>query len=148
MPFHSLTCGCVDCVDFISMMDKYLALDPEVIKRTRLEYLVTFTKSPQLSFSDWLHSLQKQLKKKFILSYKAGVEHLDTNPHCHVLMESKERITKRKFSKFPCFIDLRRVKVDNGVEDYIGKESPVLHSFLEIKNYIGLTKNLHTVDKN
>ena len=121
-------------------LNEFLAQDPQVINRTKWTFLVTFTKSPNIEFKDWLVALSKQLRKKFVISYKAGVEHLDTNPHCHVLMECTEKISKRKFSIFPCFVDCRRVHVDNGVEDYIGKESPVLNNFSEIKEYIGMKK--------
>lgn len=94
-------------------------------------YLVTFTRNPNSRFSleQWLVRIRKECMKSFIIKAACALEHPESNIHVHVCMETSKAISNKSqtspfkvFSRDYGFVDVRRIVVDNGVEDYISKE--------------------------
>lgn len=99
-------------------------------------YLLTFTKRSEVKPSDWFDAIIKQLKKKFIIKFLIGFEHLDANMHAHAYIECNKYVQKREFALYERdigYIDLRIVRKDNGVEGYISKENPIYENVLDLK---------------
>lgn len=93
------------------------------------KYLLTFTRNPnsKYTFDDWIHRIQLELSKNFIVDHSCCLENLDTNVHVHSIIEVNKPIAKNQFKVFQRdygYVDLRRVNVDNGVEQYITKNYP------------------------
>lgn len=98
-------------------------------------YLITFTRNPSSRFSpdEWLTRVKRELKKTFIITVKAVLEHPDTNMHVHAIVTTNRLIARvvpgKKHQHFYAFVrdyghvDIQRINVDNGVENYIAKEA-------------------------
>lgn len=102
-------------------------------KQSRFEgtqsYLVTFSYNPNSRYDKikWLKRIEKEIHKRFITNCVYAIEHIDTNIHCHVAMDTNKPISIREFKVFARdygYVDIRRIKTDNGVADYFVKEFP------------------------
>lgn len=112
-------------------------------------YLVTFTRNPNSRYTqpEWFQKVMKELSKKFTLHAKAELEHITTNIHCHAVIECTKAISKTQYSVFNRdygYVDLRRVKVDNGIDNYICKDLPAGMELLNVTELREKYKNLGT----
>lgn len=110
-------------------------------------YLITFTRNPNSKYDKkkWLSRIvDKELSRSCILQSESVLEHLDTNVHCHSYCQLSKPIAKSLFSVFSRdygYVDVRRIKVNNGVEDYITKDRVDVKTFKRdeiLKNYLDL----------
>lgn len=91
-------------------------------------YLVTFTRNPNSRFTktQWRLRVRLELHKGYLSSGICVEEHPDTNIHVHARIQTNRAISKnqhfRTFERDYGSIDLKRVKVDNGVANYFTKE--------------------------
>lgn len=96
-------------------------------------YFITFSPDPKKlekhGLEAWKACLRKQLDKTCITSFKAAYEHKETNIHLHAIVNANRQLVKRNFkvhmTKFG-FVDLKSVRYDNGMEEYITKETDIL----------------------
>lgn len=97
-------------------------------------YLITFTLDRKLLKASTLDQRQfdsiirRQLERKIFITARYSIEHIDRNMHAHALVEATHNVTKTNFAPYLRdygSIDIRLVKVDNGIDDYIGKENIV-----------------------
>jgi len=96
-------------------------------------YLLTFTRDPSVSTYNWWKQLLRALR---LHSYKAAtIEHIDSNIHCHAIVESKFNLYKGSYKAFKSRIDFRKISTDNGVEDYLSKENGCFYSLEEFTHY-------------
>lgn len=91
-------------------------------------YLVTFTHNPNSKHSkeQFKKAVIKQLSRKIFSEGKYAFEHEDTNIHCHALVMPTHGLTQTNFTMFTRehgYIKLDKVTKDNGIEEYISKES-------------------------
>ncbi len=93
-------------------------------------YLLTFTYSENGRYDKvaWLRRVNKEIHRYFICDTSLfSLEHMDTNIHCHAVVECTKPIAKVLFKVF-CrdygWVDLRRIEVDNNPLGYIEKEMP------------------------
>ncbi len=97
-------------------------------------YIVTFTYNPNSRYDklEWLRRVNKEVHRYYVLdSSRFALEHMDTNIHCHAVMETSKRISKVLFKIFNRdygYVDLRRINVDNDPINYIEKEMPKAES--------------------
>lgn len=103
----------------------------------RYKYLITFTRDPNKQIvAKWIERVRFELGRKFIQSFKATMEHVDTNIHIHALIESNKYLKK---DDFKCFInnygniDLKKVVSNNGIEQYLSKENDMILSLEDLK---------------
>lgn len=101
-------------------------------------YLITYTLDPkkQLSNQEFKAACVKEFSKKLYKRVEYTYEHEDTNIHCHAMVETNHTITydhtKANYT-FKVFkakvgnINVKPVKVDNGIKEYITKENPEIH---------------------
>lgn len=91
------------------------------------QYLLTFTARPEVTYTDFENSMKRQLTRKFFTLKDHVVEHLDSNFHCHVHLETKYPINvKDRFASYIKkigYVDSRRVYTDNGISGYFSKDS-------------------------
>lgn len=106
----------------------------DAIKKSRcrydgLAYLITFTCNPNSRYTkgQWLERVVKELRRTPLSNVKATLEHVDSNIHCHALVTSTKALYKKLFKVFNDrygYVDLRRISVDNGTQEYIEKDLP------------------------
>lgn len=100
------------------------------------KYLVTFTRNENGRYTkkEWLDRVCKELRRKAFSLAVGELEHIDTNIHCHAVIETGKAVHKSLFKVFIRdygFVDLRRINIDNGVQTYIEKELPQYSSVLD-----------------
>lgn len=93
-------------------------------------YFITFTYNPSCKYSkeEFKKAVEKQLKRGIFSSYKHVFEHEDSNIHAHALVHSKHRLNKDNFKSHARkygYVDIKSVKEDNGIEEYLTKENPL-----------------------
>ena len=89
------------------------------------KFFITFTKRPDVRFEFFKLKVVDQLKREVFMRGKYAFEHVSTNAHCHAYVESPYNLCRGTFKsmeKHCGFVDVRRVGVDNGVDEYISKE--------------------------
>ena len=108
-----------------TVWDRHLRSKSSSTSKSSRKYLLTFTKKPEVPTQIWANRIISQLDRSNIHNFISGaLEHITTNIHCHAYVESP-RISKddyRAFSRNYGFVDVRQIKVDNGIEDYTQKE--------------------------
>lgn len=107
------------------------------VRHARYTYLITFTKRPEVSSDYWFSRLVKQLERKFVISFKASLEHVNSNLHAHVVVQSTQFLKKQHFSSFPGHVDIKKIIKDNGVYSYISKENKIFDDIISLKNFYG-----------
>lgn len=101
------------------------------------KYFVTFTYNPQTNREDFIPAVIQQLKRPGIhKSAHYVVEHPDTNIHIHALIESQPgvAITPERYKSHirkHGLVDVRRIKNDNGIADYMSKENKPIEIKIE-----------------
>lgn len=130
---------CFPCCSKTSIRayNEYLEFLDSKKKSSSLLYLVTFTRNPnsRYSYEDWIFRIKKECMKNFVVSVKVVKENADSNVHVHAVMLTNKRITKREFKVFNRdygYVDVRRIKSDNGVMGYIEKDLEAGETSLEI----------------
>ncbi len=100
-----------------------------ILKKPRqksLVYFLTFTSNEKLPKESFKHAVVKQLEREIFSKVKYVFEHEDTNIHCHAYVTATHTINKDNFKshirKFGN-MDIKHVKTDNGIEEYISKEN-------------------------
>lgn len=92
------------------------------------KYLITFTHAPTLSTKEQFKaSVIKQLARAIFSFTEHVFEHEDTNIHCHAICESRFTLNATNFKSHATkhgFVQVKTVKQDNGLSDYINKENP------------------------
>lgn len=103
---------------------------PEV--RKPHTYLVTFTvdrkKVPDLTKDQFAMIVEKQLSRSTLYEASYAIEHIDTNMHAHCRIQSWQTLsTPNKQWHYMVNnigrVDQRAVRKDNGIMEYISKES-------------------------
>lgn len=94
------------------------------------KYLITFTYNPNSGYTkeSFKQAVIKQLNRKTIEEAHYAFEHEETNIHCHALVTSTHPLSKANFhshSRKYGNIDLKSVQNDNGIIDYISKETSI-----------------------
>lgn len=117
-----------DMVEFLSG-PKLLQLHKAILKTPRqksLVYLLTFTSNEKLPKESFKHAVIKQLEREIFSKVKYVFEHEDTNIHCHAYVTATHTLNKDNFKshirKYGN-MDLRHIKTDNGIDEYISKEN-------------------------
>lgn len=92
-------------------------------------YLITFTRNPNSRYSlhDWKKRIAKEVSRKTFSQQHLTIEHPDTNIHVHAVVKANKAISNTLFKVFSRdygWVDVRRIRTDNGVLDYIAKELP------------------------
>ena len=90
------------------------------------KYLITFTHNNEHDKSSFSSAVIKQLNRAVFSSVLYAFEHQETNLHCHAICESRFKLDKSHFKshiKKHGSVDIATVKKDNGLEEYISKES-------------------------
>lgn len=103
-------------------------------ENTENKYFITFTWNNSVLKSLWLSRVKFELSRKYVKSFKAVIEHADSNIHCHALLVTDQSLAKRHFSTFvkKCgFVDIKHVTSDNGIDQYGDK--PMVSSLQELK---------------
>lgn len=105
----------------------------ESMRKTRKQfdgtrYILTFTRNPnsRKNLKQWYERILKELKRKTYKCNALAIEHPDSNIHCHAIIDSSKPISHTLFEVFKRDygnIDLKRINIDNGVTDYIAKET-------------------------
>lgn len=92
-----------------------------------LKYLITFTWNNSVCKDKWKKKVSQQLKRKNVKQiYGIGLEHPDSNIHVHAYIEATGNLRKRDYQPFEKsygYVDVKHIKIDNGVEEYISKEN-------------------------
>lgn len=92
-----------------------------------LKYLITFTWDSKVDKSKWKKRVAQQLLRKNVKEiYGIGLEHPDSNMHVHAYIEATTNLRKqyyKSFEKTSGFVDIKHIKVDHGVLEYISKEN-------------------------
>lgn len=108
-------------------------------------YLLTFTTRPDArdSIDAFQKAVEHQLSRAAFLSASYSIEHPETNLHAHAIVHSNRYLQGNKdfavFTKHYGHVDVKAIRIDNGVEAYIGKESPIFdrdasNTFIERKS--------------
>lgn len=107
-------------------MDMYWKAILKKPRQKSLVYLLTFTSNEKLPKESFKHAVVKQLEREIFSKVKYVFEHEDTNIHCHAYVTATHTINKDNFKshirKFGN-MDIKHVKTDNGIEEYISKEN-------------------------
>ena len=116
-------------------------------KTTALKiYLLTLTCDNKVATKlEWFDDVIDALELKMFNFLAASIEHIDSNIHCHACVSSHNNIDKSRFKKFikKHRIDVRKISIDNGVSEYIGKENPSFDNILDFKlYYLNKIKNI------
>lgn len=88
-------------------------------------YFVTWSRMPSVPLDQWQKAVTRELHKKWIVSFKAVCEHMNTNIHVHALCHSHYKKSHRDFKLFARkfgYVDIKQVQVDHGIDDYISKD--------------------------
>jgi len=111
-------------------------------KDAKKQYLLTFTRDPGLDVHLWFQRLCIALQSKMLKTMNASIEHIDKNIHCHALVTTTCSLSRDKFVSFlkdarnpQRALDIRKVANDNGISEYINKESKAFDNLEEFKNY-------------
>lgn len=104
-----------------------------------IRYLLTFTRNPNSNktLPQWYARVYKELQRQTFSNVTLAIEHPTTNIHIHAVVDANKPISKTLFKVFARdygYTDTRRVNIDNGLIDYISKESDPknLNEFKEI----------------
>jgi len=92
-------------------------------------YLVTFTRNPNSkhNLEAWLKRIDKEINKSFVVECVTNIENHTTNIHCHAIIIANRQVQKKDFKVFERdygYVDVKRKKIDNGMEEYIVKDMP------------------------
>ena len=93
-----------------------------------VRYFITFTYNPSSGKTkeEFKSATLKQLSRKIFTSVTYAFEHEDSNIHCHAIAVSTHHLSQSNFTshirKFG-HVDIKHVTTDNGLLDYISKES-------------------------
>lgn len=146
--------NCPDCLALAMIPDPpqevldQIIIDPmkwlrsqKLTKYKDTTYLLTFTRNPNSRYdpTQWLRRIDKELGKSFITESLSTLEHIDTNIHCHTVIQTTHPITKTRFAVFNRdygYVDLKRINTDNGVQAYIEKELPNADKALPKKEFL------------
>lgn len=105
-------------------------------------YFCTLTTPPGYNdYQSWLNAIDRVLKRKFIKKFTISAEHIKTNLHAHILIDSTKQVQKRDFHTYckatgASIIDVKKVSENNGIEDYMKIENPSFTNFSEFSNFI------------
>ena len=102
-----------------------------------LAYLITFTHNPNSRYNviEWLHRVTKEIGRSVFSGARASLEHIGSNIHCHMVVQSKVTLARYNPKKsnrfyFKVFkrdyghVDIQRLTINNGFEQYIEKDMP------------------------
>lgn len=108
----------------------YVANHAHGLSNSQKKYLVTFTFDPKKDNTkeQFKAGVLKQLSRAWD-HVQYAFEHEDSNIHCHSVITTTHRITAKNFDSHQRkygHVDVRLVKIDNGLAEYISKESPVI----------------------
>lgn len=99
-------------------------------------YFITFTKKPDIELNKWYSRLRYEIGRKIMGQLIKGcIENHETNIHCHIYVKATQKIQKRDFSTYEKafgYIDLKKVNINNGIEEYIDKQGKTFHSIGEL----------------
>lgn len=137
---HSVLNCCAECLPQPADKEEldFLVENPQEWYRQRMAnqpprhtYLVTFTKAADVDIDKWKQRLKFEMSRKFVTSFSLVIEHEDGNIHAHAKIKSTKYIKKsreyRSYIKAYGFVDVKNVKFDNGVDEYLAKEcTPVI----------------------
>lgn len=95
-------------------------------KKSIRKYFITFTTRKDLTDKEkdsFILECHKVAKRKVFHKAIYSFEHISTNLHCHMLVESKNGFRRRDLKKMEKFGTIKFINVrnDNGVAEYIGK---------------------------
>lgn len=106
----------------------------------KMDYFVTFTTRPDLTddeITEWKQYLKTIVQWESVLSYRLCFEHQTSNIHAHCRLITSRPLNTNKFKKDKtrnpkyCFtkheknfgnVDIKPIRVDNGIEKYMAKE--------------------------
>lgn len=118
-------------VDLMQDSIQYVSTHTYTVGNAPKKYLVTFTYDPKKGNTpeQFKTAVVKQLNRAWD-NVKYAFEHEDTNIHCHAIIEyAKTGINKTNFDshirKYGN-VDVRLISRDNGLEEYISKENPII----------------------
>jgi len=92
-------------------------------------YLITFTHNQTTDKAIFRAAVIKQLNRSIFLQVRFAEEHKDTNYHLHAICTSKFNLNKDNFKSHARkygHVDVRHVTKDNGLDEYISKESEII----------------------
>jgi len=92
-------------------------------------YLITFTHNQTTDKALFRAAVIKQLNRSIFLQVRFAEEHKDTNYHLHAICTSKFNLNKDNFKSHARkygHVDVRHVTQDNGLDEYISKESEII----------------------
>lgn len=125
----------------------YIAEHPEEFTKsknpqTQKIYLLTFTRDPAVDRHLWYERLVKALSSKMFKTMRASIEHIESNIHCHALVTVECNLSRDKFTSYLKdaknairALDIKKVSKDNGIGEYIAKESKVFDNLVDFENY-------------
>lgn len=120
----------------LDFMEKWLK---EHKQNAKHEYFLTFTTKQDVDKKKWLKRLKFELSRKYVVDFKLCFEHKDTNVHAHVKVKSTKHLKKQMFKTYETafgWIDIRLIKHDNGIDEYMEKEATdFILSVEEFDNY-------------
>lgn len=118
--------------EFQTNKHKMDAFYKAILKKPRqksLIYFITFTSNNKVSVEAFKYGIVKQLEREIFSKVKYSFEHEDTNIHCHAYVTATHTINKDNFKstirKYGN-MDIKHIKVDNGIEEYMSKENEVI----------------------
>lgn len=91
------------------------------------KYFITFTHNNNTPKDDFKKAVEKQLERKIFTHVEYAFEHEETNIHCHAIVESKFTLNSLNFKSHSTkhgYVQIKIIKHDNGLQDYINKENP------------------------
>jgi len=111
----------------------------EVPKR----YFCTFTRNPKAGTKQqWFALLLKTLNQSLHTFICGTIEHVDSNIHCHAILESKYNLSKDRYKAFfkanpgsDNGKELQKIKWDNGTNSYLTKENFKFKTIQELEEY-------------
>lgn len=107
---------------------------PSVPKPSKA-YFSTFTHNPKsCSKSEWYTLLKGALSQSVHQFHSATIEHIDTNIHCHAVLTSRYNLSKDRYRRMSAHrLQFKRIKYDNGINEYNDKENPL---FTDLSKFI------------
>lgn len=109
----------------------------ETRPKPRINYLLTFTRNPEVTRSDWFDVVCHSLSSKQIEVVNLTAEHLSTNVHVHAHVTSKNNLSKDKFKAFTAKhqMDVKKIVKDNGIDFYFKKENKAFNNLPDFISY-------------
>lgn len=163
---HAFNCCCDDCHDLkIKLYSKRTAAEWDEIfsygidmnrfyKPTKptpkKRYFLTLTRNPVYSKQEWLDDITKVCQQTLHEFISGTIEHLDTNIHAHVIVESKYNLDPKRYKKFYAKHPgshnserVKKIKWDNGTQSYISKEN---HPYQNLEDFIEYIQKLKEIN--